>query len=144
MADAKLWGKVYMLRICIAVQRGFNKPEGWIERKHIRFSKEKCQLLPQGQKHPLWQHKQGADCLLKEGPGRGEEYRKTRGELLLLSSCEAAAGSSLGLTSKWHIPSNWKEPRERSFSWGLEQMKSKDKLEGHVCSAWRRGEYRRI
>lgn len=63
MSDAKLLGKVSMLRSCIAMQRDFNKPKGWIERKHIIFSKAKCQLLPQGQKRPLWQYQQGTDCL---------------------------------------------------------------------------------
>lgn len=62
MTDAKLWGKVSMLRSCIAMQRVF-KPEGWTERKHIRFSTEKCQVLPQGQKCPSWQYKEGTDCL---------------------------------------------------------------------------------
>lgn len=69
MANAELWGKVSMLRSCIAMQRDFNKAEGWTERKHIRFSKDKCQVLPQGQKCSLWQYKLGTT--VQEGPGKG-------------------------------------------------------------------------
>lgn len=67
-ADVKLWGKVSMLRGCIAMQRGFKNPEGWTERKHIIFRKDKDGKVPCGSTN--WGRTAWL-IALQEGPGKG-------------------------------------------------------------------------
>ena len=61
----KLRGRISTPGSSIAMQRDFNKLEGWTDRKHVKFSKDKCEVLPWGWKCPLQQHKLGTDCLAR-------------------------------------------------------------------------------
>lgn len=63
MADAKMTGRVSTLGRSIAMQRNFSKPEGWTDKKHMKFNKDKCQVLPWGWKCPLQQYNLRTDCL---------------------------------------------------------------------------------
>lgn len=75
MADAKPRGRDSTLGSSIAMQKDFNKQRGWTDRKHMKFSKYKCQVPPWDGNAPCswgW-----AAWLIALQEGRGKASRIT-------------------------------------------------------------------
>lgn len=142
MADAKPRGRVSTLGSSIAMQKDFNKQRGWTDRKYMKFSKDKCQILPWDGNAPCswgW----AAWLIALKGPGEASRITaqccisrraqpERQGEYCSYSALVRLYLSSLGLTNKWDISANCKESRKRPFIRGLKKIKSQEKV-----SAWR-------
>ncbi|GAB0179162.1 mitochondrial enolase superfamily member 1 [Grus japonensis] len=61
--DTKLGGVANKPEGCTVIQRGLDRPESWVKRNHLKFSKSKCRVLNLGKNNPKHQYRLEVDLL---------------------------------------------------------------------------------